>query len=214
MGKRVFIRTYESPEWLRYFSLEKGDVVIDAGANVGIFTQIASNLVGEEGLVIAVEPSQSNLAIIKDHLASASNTEVVGIALMDFNGTDRIQIDPNDRGAASLVADLTNRRTNIIKQRTELSTLDALVKEHGVNRVDLLKIDVEGAEIKLLNGGLRTLDKTEKVIVEADHYAGQSEKTATSEIVRRLLDENGFYTKLSSDDVVYASRNKDSFSLQ
>ena len=129
LGKRVFIRTYESPEWLKYFSIESGDVVIDAGANVGIFTQIASSRVGEEGLVIAVEPAQSNLATIKDHLASASNTEIVGLALMDFNGTDKIQIDPEDMGAASLVTDLANRGTNIIEQRTEVVTLDALVKK-------------------------------------------------------------------------------------
>src|SRR5436309_8281519 len=98
-----------------------GGTVIDGGASVGDFTLKASKWVGNEGLVVAVEPNPDNLALLKRNLLKnqISNVVVVNKALSDCEGA----IDFNGR-------------------TVETVSLDRLSRDLGIHRIDSIKLDI------------------------------------------------------------------------
>jgi FkbM family methyltransferase len=128
-------------EYLPRFELKNFDgVVIDAGANTGLFSLVASNFAKE---VVAIEPHPTNLAFLKDNLAlnKVENVSVVDKSLW-FDKTTLNLYQDN-----SIAHSLVQKTGSSIP--TETTTLDELLDVWG--DVNLLKLDVEGAEFALLH---------------------------------------------------------------
>jgi FkbM family methyltransferase len=149
--------------YIDYFSshISEGDVVIDAGAFIGIFSLIAADRVGESGLVLAFEPNPSTFTRLKKNikLNEYNNINYYEMALSDRSGTRGLLItrEPGqstfaDENFTSIWHhDLVNSRE---KKRTEVRTIsfDDFCKDHEILSVDAIKIDVEGFELKVLAG--------------------------------------------------------------
>lgn len=153
------LRDWVEPE-LRQLQrlLAPGDVFIDVGANIGLYALKAARLVGPTGRVLALEPGAeaharlaSNLALNAYHWA-----EPIKAAASDRDGSAVLHHVPlgDDPQAFSLVA---NARA-VEGEEVETVTLDTLVDGCGLARVDLIKIDVEGAEALVIAGGRRMLE--------------------------------------------------------
>ncbi|MEP9349664.1 FkbM family methyltransferase [Xanthobacter sp. KR7-225] len=131
-----------------------GDVFVDVGANIGLFTV---KVAAKAAKVIAVEPGEAARAQLVGNIAlnGFTNVTVVPKALADKEGSAALHHNPlgDDPQAFSLISDGSDAGS----EQVEMTTLDAVVREAGVDRVDCIKIDVEGAEGMVIAGGQHTL---------------------------------------------------------
>ena len=133
-------------------SLKPGDFFVDAGANIGVYTVLASRLVGPSGRVVAIEMMPDTAQVLRRHVADnhCTNVEVIEAALS--NAPDQMVeafIEPGKSGQASFVIP-QNGRAIRVRTRTFGDIFDA--------QPDLMKIDVEGAE-DLAFKGMKLLPK-------------------------------------------------------
>ena len=127
-------------------------VVVDIGANVGYFTLLSAEQVGPGGTVYAFEPEPDNYALLKKNieLNSYSNIRAIESAVSDECGSIQLFLSSMDNGSHSIY-DAAARGVAGIKT-VNTTTLDAFLEGKGWPKVDLVKIDVEGAENKVLDG--------------------------------------------------------------
>jgi FkbM family methyltransferase len=162
IGSSLYWRGYHSPETrLLPRLLGPRSVFIDIGANQGEFTLVAAKH-AKEGRVIAVEPVPS----LREDLAAnlrlngLANVTIVPLALADRPGTltlfadDRTVEGFQNEGTASLWSGGVRRH---VVGDVEVDTLDRLVARLALERIDLVKVDVEGAELAVLRGGAESL---------------------------------------------------------
>jgi len=133
--------------------LKLGDVYYDIGANIGIFTLPAAKIVGCEGRVVAFEAAPANYSRLMDNLErnDLSNVTVFGLGLASETATASLY-RPTDRlgeGGHSLVP-LPQRGAGV--SNILVARLDDLVKLWNLPMPNLIKIDVEDAEVEVLRG--------------------------------------------------------------
>lgn len=166
-----------------------GDTVVDAGANVGYMTLLASAVAGPEGLVLAFEPHPDLFSVLEQNVASArtqfqaARTELHNEALGEEVGRAGLVLpanfDTND-GIARISADAGGVDPTL---PVSVTTLDGVL---GESSVDVLKLDVEGFELHVLRGATRALESGRiRHIVFEDHEIEESE-------VVRFLQELGY----------------------
>jgi FkbM family methyltransferase len=137
--------------------IQPGDIVLDCGANVGIFTREA--LRAGASLVVAIEPAPENLECLRRNLKEEVEAgKVIIYPKGVWHQDDWLQMEVSPDNAAA--------DTFVIKQpggqpgpRLPLTTIDKLVAELNLPRVDFIKMDIEGAERNALQGARQTLAK-------------------------------------------------------
>jgi len=140
--------------FLRRF-LRPGQVVIDIGANVGVYSLSLARCVGPGGAVWAFEPATEPAALLARsiELNATPWVRLQRQALSDHSGSGWLH-QPGRSELNTLVATPAGP-TVTAGEAVEITTLDACLDQHGWSRVDLLKIDAEGQEERILNGGQR-----------------------------------------------------------
>ena len=149
--------------------LREGMTVFDVGANVGELTLLFTRFVGLTGRVHAFEASGETfkrLKLICD-AASRPNVELNHLALSDKNGVIRLNIYEDayssfNSQAARPLKDYGLDLEPIGVEETPATTVDEYCEKNNVEQIDLLKIDVEGAELQVLRGARRML-KSKKI---------------------------------------------------
>jgi FkbM family methyltransferase len=159
----LFRENYE-PE-LSYLDrvLKPGDVFIDAGANIGIYSVAASHLVGDSGYVLAFEPAEVASRLLRQNLElnHVQNTKVFKQALAERAGRGRLY-HVYVAGTYSLGG--TGRPDEGFEE-VELTTIDEVVREERIGRVSCIKVDVEGAEELVLRGAKDTLQHSRPTVI-------------------------------------------------
>lgn len=133
-----------------------GSIVFDVGANWGLHTLYLSKLVGERGRVVALEPLPSAYQELCWHIDAnrVGNAVPLGVAASAQSG-EGLFLPGENPTTGQLVTEVPAlSRTETL--RVASRTIDSLVEELGLARVDLLKIDVEGAESAVLQGATET----------------------------------------------------------
>ena len=145
--------------------LPPGGCFVDAGANIGFNSVLASAAVGPQGRVVAFEMIPGTAAVLRRHLEvnGCGNATVVERALSDAPGQTVTAHIPHDRFGLASIAESDRPGESVT---VETTTLDAALAD--VERVDLLKVDLEGAEEGALRGATETLAKTAAVVIEAN----------------------------------------------
>lgn len=144
--------------------LSPGGTFVDAGANIGFYTVLAARRVGPAGRVVAFEMMPDTATILRSHVVSndLAQVQVVENALSDVDGeTVTASVEPGKHGQASIVTGEADGRVTIAVATV---TLDAALAEVG--RIDVMKMDLEGAEFMALSGGAAVLARTGCVIFE------------------------------------------------
>ncbi|MBI5844607.1 MAG: FkbM family methyltransferase [Deltaproteobacteria bacterium] len=159
----VFLKIKEEGTAMVPNFIQKGDTVFDIGANVGRFTSLAAALAGPKGRVYSFEPQQYPRKILTQmkSVRSLSQVIIVDKALSDSPGTAEITIPLKDGWKPkSACGHLDGENEDPHKTETVgVSTLDAFCEENGVGRLDFIKCDVEGAELKVFRAGTRVLTR-------------------------------------------------------
>ena len=143
-----------------------GGVAYDVGAYVGYLTMVMSRCAGPDGTVVAFEASPRVLPALKANLAADefANTEIVDRAVSDQSGTLSFEMYPY-----STIGRISRDGTadDAVTVEVQAITLDEYVYELGNPPPDLIKIDVNGAELQVLQGADRLLrEQAPKVLVE------------------------------------------------
>jgi len=142
--------------------LKNGDVVWDIGANAGIYTLVASRVVGQKGRVFAFEPQARNVDALRRHLElnGLRNVDVWPCAVSDRVGEARF----DDSGGSSQGC-LSDRGQIVVPT----VTLDSLMATGDLLAPRVIKIDIEGAEHRALRGAERTIEAFRPAVFLATH---------------------------------------------
>jgi FkbM family methyltransferase len=179
-SRGLFFRreTYEPLLQYGHELIQPGDVVLDCGANQGTYTCAFGAAVGSSGRVIAVEPipeqvgrCRANIELNGFHhckVAEGAISDQVGRAFLDMSKSDV---------EASIVP--VEQSDQMLEVNTH--TIDALVQSEGLERVDLIKLDVEGAEGMAIDGGRKTIDTFAPIIVS------EANRSTAVNVTERLM---------------------------
>jgi FkbM family methyltransferase len=148
--------------------VHKGDIVLDCGANVGVFTR--ESLKRGAAKVIAIEPAPENVEVLKrnfkDEIAAGS-VVVYAKGVWDKDDVLSMHVDAKNSAADTFVLDRKETTGDI---KLPLTTIDKLVAELGLPRVDYIKMDIEGAEPNALRGGHDAIAKWKpRISISAYH---------------------------------------------
>jgi len=145
--------------------LRRSRTVVDIGANVGWYTLQAAKILGKDASVIAFEPHPYNFQLLRKSL-TYNNFDFVRAfqeCVSDIDGTIPLYLDDDDHmgGHTTIKQDAILKSISVPSVR-----LDTVLSEMGIGEVDILKIDVEGAEPKVIEGAGRSLASTRNIIME------------------------------------------------
>ena len=146
--------------------LGSGSIFVDVGVNKGDFTLLAARIVGDSGKVIAFEPEPVNCHWIRKsiELNGYRNVTLYEAALSDSDGTAQLHLGEKS-GWHTLLPERSSRNEGEITVITK--KLDSVLEKRE-HKVDMLKIDVEGAELEVLKGAYKTLVNNRNVILLID----------------------------------------------
>lgn len=154
--------TYESDQTALFEQmLMEGDIVLDLGAHVGYYTVLASVLVGDTGQVIAFEPEPENLYFLHRHvkLNKCDNVTVIEACVADSSGECTFRREGTGTGHIDEAGALT----------VPVLSLDELLADGAIPRPDYMKIDVEGAELRVLQGACQLIADARPTIFLSVH---------------------------------------------
>jgi len=191
--------------------LQKGFTVIDVGANVGFFTLLAAKLVEKEGTVLAFEPEPTSFSLLSGSVLrnNFSNVKLSQKCVSDIDGRRTLYLSSTKhRGMHSIIRDSGGTSVTVPSTR-----LDTEVSRLGIGHVDLLKIDVEGAEPEVLGGAQKLLSegRIRNMIIEWEHPEIWSRH---EELVRYLLSTFDAYELARSLPFVPMRRLKENASTR
>jgi FkbM family methyltransferase len=159
VGRAIYETGWYEPSTVRTVAslLRPAMVFIDVGANIGQYTLLASKLVGPPGAVHSFEPSPTMFSWLSRNVRAngGRNIHLNRLALGDREKTATLYLStPENTGATSM-----NQQYNFSGKRTDVHciTLDSYLAQHGIMSVDVMKVDVEGAELEVLIGAEKLL---------------------------------------------------------
>lgn len=223
---QIFWQGYQEADRGEIFLMKKllrpESIFMDVGANIGAFSLIAA-AVARKGQVHAFEPSKR----LYDHLSD--NIKINNFANVTINNigifneiTEKTLHHPKgsgivNAGAASLFADNVKTADSVESERISLITLDSYVRSKNLTRVDLIKIDIEGAEMAALQGARETLNQFRPhVLMELNEDCLKSANSSIREIIDfwkacdygiYLIDHSGNFSKIDGLDKLRRHQN-------
>jgi FkbM family methyltransferase len=214
-GVLATIRTtgeYEPHLMVLFAAVLKSDgVCLDVGANIGAHTIAMSRLV-PDGVVIAVEPEPSTAAFLAENVARNCRGEQAGevrvrrVGLHSKAGTLTLHTSAAHPGGAFTA---TTESADVASVEIPVVTLDQLVDEENLPRVDLIKIDVEGGEVGVLAGAATTLTGDRPVVVAECNPVPlwRFQRLRPGELLARLSERCGPVGRVTADGTVRPIHN-------
>ena len=151
----------------KYLKLE--DIVYDIGANVGFFTVISAKLVGDSGHVYAFEPDPDNIKNLEHNiqLDSFSNITILEQAVARSTGTGELLLTgySGSRTLSTTAKSESQKYQSCPKIPVKLVAIDDLVTQQMIPPPTVVKIDVEGAELDVLEGMSQTIKEFKPIII-------------------------------------------------
>jgi len=171
----------------RFRKLKQGDVVVDAGAFWGGFATYAGRRVGKRGRIISFEPDPVNFSVLRMKVLKSGlgNVALVNKALGDLSR--KIEFESSKHFSSAVI-----KRGDNPKCLVEQTTLDRVLGELGVRRVNVLKVNIEGSEVGAILGANKTLKNTEYVAISSHEIGGKH----TAYDIEPMLKKYGFKTRL------------------
>jgi len=142
-----------------YKLMREGQVFVDVGANMGDVTLHAASFLGQDGQVIALEPDPLNFIRLKTNLSlnTFKNIQAFNLGAGSKEGTELIYtVSEGNLGMNRILSQVD---PSMEGREISLTTMDQLLDEIGPTKVDLIKIDTEGFEMKVLEGARKTIER-------------------------------------------------------
>lgn len=165
--------------------LHQGDVFYDIGSNVGFFSIIAAQLVGDRGKVYAFEPGQENANSIRHNarLNKFKQIEVIEKAVSHSSGSGQLLLAQYSGGHALATADIPPDLAGEVT--VDLVAIDDLIAQNKIAPPNFVKVDVEGAELDVLKGMKQTIQTHQPTII---YEIDDGDRTAYERKYQELAD--------------------------
>lgn len=178
-----------------YDFLNPGDTLIDIGANIGCVTAAGALAVGDQGQVIAIEPHPQTFKHLEKTVTinHCQNVTCLNVALGSeagvLNFTNEPRKDDNNCVALNSDSGIT----------VPCVTLNSVIKEREISRIAVMKIDVEGFEMHVLQGASEILNRVDSIYIEVLEHTLQKFGSSSAAIFQ-LLQAHGFRCFYFRDD--------------
>ena len=173
-------------------TLKKGAVFIDIGANIGAYSLIAAKLVTQNGKVISFEPVK---AINKKLVANLNNNNFTNVKVEKkavYENDTFLNLHLSNEQNSGMSSILHHSEESGITEQVEAVTLDTYLKKLELESIELIKLDIEGAEIHALKGMNETILKySPTLLIEiSEDILINSTKSSANEILQLMKDYN------------------------
>lgn len=180
-------------EWCHAYAPGPGDVVVDVGAGIGEEAVVFAQLVGPSGLVIAIEAHPRTAECLERSVARSglANVTVIPRALADRRGT--ISISDSEEHLQNSVFGTPSSRGPSVDIPT--STLDDLAAELGLDRIDFLKMNIEGAERLAVTGMAKSISLVRNACISCHDFVADTtgdDGMRTRSLIESFFDGHGF----------------------
>jgi FkbM family methyltransferase len=148
-------------------ALKPGMFFFDVGSNAGLFAISAAKKIGGKG-VFAFEPCSSTCELLRRNLQlnRLADVSVVQMALGDSVGAGVLQVNARGKDGLNTLGQATHPDSKVVSQEdVHITTVDVFMKDHHVPRVDVLKVDIEGAELMLFRGARDLLERADAPLI-------------------------------------------------
>jgi FkbM family methyltransferase len=191
----LFAGRYETALSRRLFAAcHQGDVAWDIGANVGYFTTRLSEWVGPRGKVFAFEPCPANVSLLRSACERKSNVVIREYGLSNKTARARFMEGSDNLRATSRVLEKDDSQPEGMIE-VELRTGDGIIGQRDADIPNIVKIDVEGHELHVLEGLRSTLSRSQLRSVFVEVHFGILDSCDRSEdprLIETLLKQSGF----------------------
>jgi len=180
-------------------SIKKGMNIIDIGANIGYYVLIESQIIGSKGKIIAIEPQQENISLLRlnikrNHL---QNVKIIEAAIGDYCKQGKLYVNKRASNTHSLLPFYSNEsQDNWKTQEVKIYSIDALTRKLNFP-VDFIRMDIEGYELNAIKGMNQTLKRYKPSLAIELHYDVLGMKGVVK--LLEILKQNGYKAKHISD---------------
>ena len=172
--------------------IHEGDIVIDVGANIGYYTLIFAQLVGSSGKVFAFEPESKNFEILKKNIEINNYPNIVAEQKIVSDKSGIVKLFIAEHG-------IVGHRINQEKSSQKFIEVESIILDNYIkklnldNKINFIKIDVEGSEPKVLEGAKEIMQKSNqlKIFTEFNREAVEEYGIEPKEMID-LFYRNGF----------------------
>jgi FkbM family methyltransferase len=189
----------------------RGMVFLDIGANVGYYTALAGHAAGATGRVLALEPDPESYRYLTQTIQvnQFSNTTSFQMAASDHVGSAQLHISNHNRGDNRLYAN--ELASDVVTVHT--TTIDVLLRQNGISSVDVIKIDVQGAEGRALQGMKDTLAQSKPVTLLTEFWPDGLRRAGTEpQEFLHILEKFGLHIhELQPDSSLSPIADRDAF---
>lgn len=140
-------------------------IIVDVGAHLGFFSLPLASLL-HHPRIYAVEPVSNTFHLLEKNTQNMTSIKAFRLGLWNKKGNMNIYSNPHLLMYSSLFPERFTWDKHPHQESVRLTTLDSFCKENNINSIDLLKVDAEGAEEKILRGGSRMLSRTHYIFIE------------------------------------------------
>jgi len=153
--------------------MRKGMVIIDLGANIGWYSLLAAAVLGDHGIIIAYEPEPNNFALLSKSIEinNFRSIRAFQCCVSNIDGYRTLHLASENLGGHSIVRQMGESDIDVPS-----ITLDTALRKMNIDHVDLLKMDVEGAEPDVIIGAREIIPKVSHIIMEWDPRVWQGRK--------------------------------------
>jgi len=174
--------------------IKPGMTILDIGSNIGYYAILESNLIGTTGKIYSIEPSPINFKLLEENLKlqKMNNFKIFNLAIGNKN--DKLEFLISEKSNWSKIkedSDIIGKNDTIIT--VPVKSLNLFCKENNLEKIDLIRMDVEGYEEKIIEGGKEILKNIKPILMIEIHkmYLG---KERTIKILKEL-NELGYEIK-------------------
>jgi FkbM family methyltransferase len=162
------IMTIHEDDIIEHFTPKQGDIVVDIGAHIGLYTIISSKRVGTNGKVVAIEADPSNFEMLNRNIKLNQLTNVIPLNYAAYSKETKIKLYlPSGESGFTKYNTIVSNWANTDDKFVEVNanTLDRLLQLNQIREqeVNWIKIDVEGAEFEVLKGATNVLSKSKDI---------------------------------------------------
>jgi len=193
--------------------IKVGCTVIDCGAKIGEYSLIAAKKVGNNGRVIAIEPYSPAAKMLKDNfeLNNFTNFKILNVAVSDKSGITKLYENPV-RGTGFLDPTIIDKKLTQFSE-IQVQTLDEIISHEKLERVDMIKIDVEGFEYETILGCKKSLEKNliHNIVCEIHYRYLRDNKGITENDIYDFLKKFGFNIQVTQkgQNLIHILANKE-----
>jgi len=170
--------------------LKKDMTCLDIGSNIGYYVMLEKKILGDTGKIIALEPSPENFKYLTKNVqrTNSTNIELHNIAAGNVRGKLDFFMYDGESNSGHIVPDNSFKNASGKIIQVPVTPIDILVKDLNINKLDFLRMDVEGYEFEILKGMLNTLEKYRPIIQIEVHRSimGNENTKKFFEILQKL----------------------------